>query len=409
MTTFRYRAYDAAGGLSNGEISAPSEEAAIARLAAHGKHPIELHSGVVSGQSPRWWDIEIWSSNKRSTEQIAAFLRDLSELVAAQVPLEEALRLMRNQGAGMSWQKDILAGLHTQVVGGMALSDAMALEVGVFPGYVVALVRSGERSGRLGIVLQEIAADFESSARQRAEIGEALLYPAILLVAAIAALTLVVTVLVPTMMPLFRDAGVDPPRIVALLSSVITLAASHGAALLGATVGLISIVMIASRAQAWIAARDRLILRTPGVRDLVTDSQICRFAHTLSTLTSNGVPMLEAVRVMGGALDNSVFRKAVLQIEEALKAGNSLSESMTITGLFPPLTVKLVSIGERTRALDAVLQRISLQCRQRLDRRLRSFVTLLAPVLTLLIGGIVGGLILSVMSAINGLNDLVLR
>jgi general secretion pathway protein F len=409
MTTFVYRAYDASGVLRHGEVSAPSETAALAQLAARGQYPIELRAESTTGRRQRWWEIEIWTSGKREQERTAAHIRALSDLVAAQVPLEEALRLMREQEGEPVHQQEMVARLHASITGGSSLSDAMSAEAAAFPGHVVALVRSGERSGRLGAVLQELASLLESAAKQRAELGQALLYPIILLVAAAAALALVVTVLVPTIMPLFRDAGVAPPAAIALLDNLISLVLAYWPMLLALALASGFGATLMARAEISRLAFDRLLLRLPVVRDLVSDMQTFRLTHTLATLTGNGVPMLEAVRVMSDALDNRVFRSAASSIEEGLKAGRSLSECLAGTGLFPAVLVRLVAIGERTGALDAMLQRLAEQSRMRVERRMRSAMALLAPTMTLVIGGIVGGLILSVMSAINGLNDLVLR
>ncbi len=409
MTTFRYRAYDASGTLRQGEVEAVSADAALAALATEGKYPVEIGPALESNAGQRWWEIEIWSSGSLKGERLAGLIRDLATLLNAQVPLEEALRLCRGQPSASRHAQRTIAALHAAVLEGAALSEAMRAAGGVFPDYVCQLVQSGERSGKLGPVLTEIAGFLEASAKRRSELGMALLYPAILLAAAMAALTVVVTVLVPTIQPLFRDAGVEPPRIIAVLAGILDFVSAYWPLLIAALVAAVGGIMAARRSESWLAARDRLLLALPGFSSLITATQTGRFARTLGTLLLNGVPLLDSVRVVAGALENRPFRAAIAAVEQEIKGGGTLSHGLAGTRLFADLHVRLVAIGERTGELGPMLHRIAGQAEEQVDRQLRNLLAMLAPLLTLLIGGVVGSLILSVMGAITSLNELAIR
>lgn len=411
MMAYRYRAYDAAGALHLGQIEATCEADAIADLASRGRyasHVIPL--GDEAGSRQRWWDIELWSPGAVNGLQRAALLRDLATLAEAGIPVEEALRLLRNAGSisarGVS---RIVAGLHGAVIEGAALSDAMAKLGDTFPEFIWQLVKAGERSGKLASVLADIAAFEEAQARRQSELSQALLYPAILLLAAAGALGVVMFLLVPTLLPLFKDAGVAPPLLVGLMATTMTWIASNWPIAAASVAGLMVACWGAGRTEDYRQFRDRLLLSMPLVSRLIADQQITRFAKTLSTLLVNGVPLAEAARAVTGVLDNRIYRAGLSTLGARLETGLSLSQALQQIGLLDELHVRLIGIGEHTGGLAAMLQRIGAQCEERARRRLDGLMAMLAPVLTLLIGGVVGGLILSVMSAITGLNDLVLK
>jgi general secretion pathway protein F len=410
MTVYRYRAYDAAGALHLGELQAPSEADALAQLASHGRITAELAPIDASAPPARWWEIEIWSSGKLGVGPRAALLRDLATLVAAGVTLEEALRLLHAQAAATARQAmGIIGQLHRAVVSGTALSAAMTQVPQAFPDYVCKLVAAGESSGKLAAVLTEIAQFEEASAARRSELSHALMYPAILVIAAFTSLAIVAMLLVPTLIPIFRDAGVEPPLLIGALDRSVDLAARYWPVLAASAAGLGVAAAVAMRTGTFRLITDRLLLRLPIISPLIRQLQTARIARTLGTLLSNAVSLPQAARISAEALDNRVYRAGLHTVERDLETGHSLSQALAATQLLDGLHIRLVAIGEHTGNLAAMLLRIAEQCEQTSQRRIRTLMSMAAPLLTLLIGAVVGGLMLSVMSAITSLNDLVLK
>jgi len=153
----------------------------------------------------------------------------------------------------------------------------------------------------------------------------------------------------------------------------------------------------------------RALLRVPIIGDVIANRETARFSRTLATLSRNGVPLLDAVRLSGSVLRNRAFNLAVDDIGETLKAGGSLTTPMTQSGLFSELSLRLIAVGEQTGQLDVMLMRVATIYEAILQRQLGRLTSLITPILTLLIGGLVGGLILSVMSAILSVNDLAFK
>ena len=271
------------------------------------------------------------------------------------------------------------------------------------------IVRAGEAAGTLGQTLDELAGFLERTAEFRARIGSALVYPALLMVAAAAALAVVVTVLIPAIAPLFRDAGVAPPFIIGLLLDVQEAVAAHWlvalAILAAATVGFAAL----TRSEAWRGWRDRQLLRLPLVSGLIRSGQTAVMTRTLGTLIRNGVPMLQALQITADVLSNRAMAAAVRDSAAAVKQGATLTAALSRSGAVPELALRLTGVGEQTGQLDTMLERAGSIYEQALQQQLGRLSTLITPLLTIAIGVLVGGLLLSVMGAIVGVNELALR
>lgn len=408
MPRYRYRAYDNSGALTRGEIETRSREMALALLHQRGHHPLEVvEAGAATATPQRWWEREVFGgSGALPVAGLALLTRELATLVKADIPLDEALRIVSLQPLIPTRIRRVTQTLHEAVRGGESLSHALAARGTEFPEYVWRLIQAGEASGTLGDVLEDVAAFQERSAEVKSQIGSALLYPAVLLLAALAALVIILTVLLPTVVPLFKDAGQSPPATIQFLVDIQDAVASHWMIALVMLGVLVAAAMAAARNEGVRVAVDRLLLRTPIVGGLVSGRETARFSRTLATLTRNGVPMLEAVRIAGSVLQNRTYRSAAADAVEALKSGETLSAPLVRSGLFSELALRLIAVGEQTGQLDTMLMRVAGVFETTLQRQLARLMSLLTPVLTLVIGGLVGGLILSVMTAILSVNDL---
>jgi general secretion pathway protein F len=275
-----------------------------------------------------------------------------------------------------------------------------------FPEYYWRLVQAGEASGALSDVLSDLARFLERSCEARAQIGSALLYPAILLLAAAAALFVILTVLVPTLVPLFRDSGAPLPLSLRVLVDAEAFVVSHGPLLLLALAGTVGAAIVLFRHPDARLAFDRTILRLPVVGSLISQRETARFCRTLGTLVHNGVPMLDAMRIAGDVMQNRAFASAVAEAGTSIQEGSGLSPPLLECGLFSELSLRLISVGEQAGQLEPMLMRVADLHETMLQRQVARLVSLMTPALTLVIGGMVGGLIMSVMNAILTINEL---
>ncbi len=408
MPLFTYRAYDRQGALSTGEIRSETREAALDLLHRRGELAIEVRQGSGMAVTP-WWQRDLLGSRQLSHANLALFTRELATLVSAEIPIDEALRIVAIQPLIGTRTRRTVAHLLAAVTEGSSLSAALASADGAVPEFHWRLVAAGEASGQLGPVLVELAAFLESSGEARSKIGSALLYPAILLVAASATLAIIMGVLIPTMMPIYEEARTPPPAIVAALAAAGQWIGQWWPLVAAMVTSTAVALVVLGRSAAGRSWRDRLVLRLPLVSGLVVRRDTARFARSLSTLVRNGVPMLVAVETAAGSLGNTTLRDAALGAREGLKDGGTLSVQMRASGRFPELSLRLIAAGEQTGQLDTMLSRVADIFDRSLERDTQRITNLLTPVLTVVIGLVVGGLVVSVMGALAGINDLAIR
>ena len=410
MPRFTFKAYDAAGRLEQGELDADSEKAALDSLARTGRFPLDVAPAAAgAAASASIWTREIGGRRGLSLASLATLTRELATLVRADLPIDEVLRIVALQPRIGARARRVVTIALERVMGGAALSEALAQDTGAVPEHVWRLVRAGEESGTLPQVLDEIAGYLEQTARMRGQIVTAMLYPLVLVIAAMATLIVISVVMVPAILPLFRDAGVEPPVLLTALVAVQRALVDWWPVTLGLVAAIIGGAIASARNEALCEVRDRFVLRLPLFGNLARDTNTARLARTLATLVRNGVPLLDALRVTAGVVRNRAFRAALREAEVEINTGGSLSATLERSGLLPELAQRFVRLGEQTGQLALMLTRTADIYDNDVQQRLQRLLGIAAPVVTIGIGLGIGGLILSVMGALLGLNEAVLR
>lgn len=408
MPRFAYKAYDQSGTLLTGALEVATREAALQALSARGQLAVEVTETAEAAPQP-WWQREVFAPRALTGEDRLTFTRELATLVKADLPLDEALGVVVIM-PGLSARARALANrILDRVREGQSLSLALASQGEAFPEFYWRLVRAGETGGSLGQVMGELSTLLERASDTRSRVASAMLYPLLLMAAAFAAVLVIMLVLLPAVMPLFAEAGVEPPIVLRFMSSMQVLATEHWhvtALVLGA---LALAAMVLRHDAGFQAARDRLALRLPVIGRLTSLRETGRFCRTMSALLKNGVPLLEALRSTAGVLTNGVYSEATGTLAGAVAEGATLSQQMQASKLYSELSVRLAAVGEKTGQLDDMLARAAAIHEAMLERDADRLTRLIGPVLTLFVGLFTGGLILSVMQAILSINDLALR
>lgn len=402
MPRYSFKAYDANGALHTGEISAVTRTSALEALSRRAQTVV--HLGEQGAEIAPWWQREI-GRDKLSPSQLASFTRELSSLAKASLPVDETLRILALQPQIRPRLRQTIRELLRRVSEGEQLSTAIAREP-MFPEFYSRLVAAGEMSGALPAALEQLAAYLERSAEARARIVAALAYPALILIAALVVIGVLALVLVPAVLPVFADAGTEPPWIIRALAGLgsveLTTWIALAAILLGAAV-------LTARHRAFRQIVDRGVLKLPIAGPLVAEREAGRFSRSLSMLLSNGVPMLDALRISGGTLSSTVFRDAIAEAGRRVKEGEPLAATLAHANNLPPLLLRLVSVGEQTGQLAALTHRAAEIYEGAFQRRVDRLTAMATPVLTLIIGGVVGAMVVSVLSAVLSMNALVLQ
>ncbi len=408
MPRYSYKAYGPNGAIETGEIAAASRGTALEVLAHRGQLPVELsESGSVMPLS--WWQREVFAPGRLSTAQLSIFTRELASLAKAELPIDDALRIVAAQPSIPPRLRQINADLVERVREGQSLSEALAAQNGAFPDFYWHLIAAGEASGSMGAVLEDLAVLLERSAEVRAQTASSLVYPAILVVAAAAAVGVITGVLLPAIMPIFEDAKATPPFLMTMLAGVHDALARNWVLMLALLGTLAAALLAAFNNETARFAIDRAVLRLPVVGRFIRERETARFARTLSALVRNGVPVLDSVRIAGGVMSNRIYAEAIRAASEEIREGGVLSRPLARSGLFPDLFLRLAVVGEETGHLDAMHLRAAEIYEASQQRQLQRLTALITPVLTLVIGVVVGGIILSVMSAILSVNELAVQ
>ncbi|MGG7536641.1 type II secretion system F family protein [Rhizobium sp. 12,4] len=334
----------------------------------------------------------------------ARFFGNLAVLVAAGLTLDQSLRSLSASATHQN-ERERLDVMLEQISAGAAASSAFA-SLDDLPDDILSLIASGEKTARLGHVLSVIASDLERRKNQRKQLMDALLYPAFLLVMMIIALGVVTFVLVPALEPIFQSSERETPLLIAVLSAVGKFIENPAFPPVAVSVLTLTGILFAWRAQELSRLMMAVALKMPIFGPLIVKMALARYLQTLALLLENAVAMPEALALAADACTISICRTKLSPIREAVISGRRLAEALAETKLFPPSVVSLTAVGDEVNKLPAVLANGSNILRSGAQRTLDSLLSLITPAITILLGLLVGGLVISVMTALLSVNEL---
>jgi len=320
--------------------------------------------------------------------------RQLATLVKAGMPLLRALQTVSDQ-----LEPGVLRQVFSLVAGdveaGVRLSEAMRRHPRCFPVFYVNMIRAGEVGGLLDEILKRLAELMEKQQRIRERVRGALMYPAFVMVAAVAILIILMAFVVPTFLGMFAELGSALPLPTRILVAACTAIRQWWWLVLAGLVGLVGLLQAVVRTPKGKRYVDRLLLHVPVFGSLLQRLLIARFSRTLGTLLSSGVPILEALQTVRATVSNAVLDDALQAVERSLKAGESLARPIELSGAFPPLVSRMVALGEETGQLDRMLVQLADSYEEEVDIQLGGLTQLLEPLLIVFVGGIVGFIVVS--------------
>jgi general secretion pathway protein F len=398
-----YRAYDTAGQEKSGVLNAPSETEALVKLRGLGLFPYEVSSGHQFKTSKSWLRMDIGRSQPSLADR-AMFARMIAALLRAGVPIDRALRHMITENRNGKIAN--LAGFCAEhVASGVALSQSLSIANSGFAVDEIGLIKSGEQTGTLVNVLEELSALLELRLDLRSKLTSAAVYPAVLVVMSLASLIVISTVLIPSITPLFEQSGQELPILVTVLLALRSVFLAHGWLILATTVLFVVLATI--------------LMRRPDVRtglqrpfykmSLPRDIEAARVFRTLGTLLRNGVPLQHAISATSEVAKSAATRQQLRLTLDKVTAGSKLSNAVTHVDVIDNSALEMIAIGEETNQVDALLLYLAETREMDTSRRIERLMMLLTPVMTVVLGLLVGGLIMSVMRAILSVNNLALQ
>lgn len=435
MPQFSYRALQSDGVLVEGQVDAGNRTDALRQVESRGLKPIRIAdagngngkangaaktnghakaNGKVNGAAapadgngtaPAGLKLSFGGGNKITPRMLENFTRLLSSLLAAGVPFSRALQILHREAsepaAQAKWKE-----IHDLVIDGMSLSDAMARSPETFPRVYVAMVEAGETGGFLDLVLAQIA-DFQAREKEmKGKILTALMYPAILLVLALAVLVFLLVFFIPRFQMIFQGFNAELPLITQMIVGVSEVVRSYGLFLAAAAVvaglSLRSWFHSEKGRRAW----EGFLLKIPKVGPLIAQYAMARFCRMLGTLLGAGVPLINALNVARRSIGNQILVDAVASSIDRVKEGRPLGTSLAENrALFPAAIVEMISVAEESGKLDQELLRIANTTEGDLDRQLKTTVALAEPLMLFLIAALVGTIFIGMVIPIFSLQD----
>ncbi|MGB5276318.1 MAG: type II secretion system F family protein [Gammaproteobacteria bacterium] len=405
MPVFQYKAATIDGEIFNGTLNGTSREQVVAQIQSLGQVPIQVDEASQPGQG-RSHTLRLRRSRRITDQHITNATRELSTLLRAGLPLDRALSILASLSESER-MKELLENVREQVKGGATLADAMQAQEGVFNRFYLNLLRAGEAGGALEVVLERLAEHMEQSQEVRETLVSALIYPAILIFVAVVSIFILLGYVVPQFTELFE--GVDQ---VLPLPTRITI----GVGEFLQDFGWVVVLLVAGAA--WLV-RHQLgqpqgryqwharFLKLPLAGSIITKIEVTRFARTLGMLLHNGVPLLKALGIVKDTVDNRVIADGLERVASSLKEGQSLAAPLAEMAHFPAFAVHMIHVGEESGRLEEILHQVALVYERETRTTIKRALSLLEPVLILVLGVIIAGVIISILMAILGINELV--
>ena len=398
MPTFEFSAIDRAGRTRTGALASVDGEAARRTLERRGLVATQISAGASAAAATTARPIRIGAG------ALALVTRQMATL-ATVAPIEEALRSLAEQAENRK-QRELLSRVHTGVVEGQRLSDAMARLGPAFPPTYRAMVAAGEASGSLPQVLERLADLLEKKQDMQAKVTSALVYPIVLAVVALGVIVALMTFVVPRVVEQFDVSGQRLPDITNAMIAISNVMLHWGwAIMLGIAVSLALFAWAMSRPGPRLAV-DGMLLRMPIAGRVIRNVESANLARSLATMIGSGLPVLEALNLAGRTAGNTVIRAAANEMAVQVHEGMGLSSALRRAKVFPPLLVHLAASGENSGKLEPMLDRAA----DYLERDVRTAtsvaLSLLEPAIILIMGGIVCLVILSILLPILQINTL---
>lgn len=401
MATFRYKAVTAAGTLTTGMVDAGSQADAIEQIRGLGHLPLTASQAGTD----RWRALlPTLAAERPSAATIGFATQELAALLAARLPLDRALAILAELDETRRLRKTLLAVLEL-VRGGVGLAEALEA-TGTFSKSYVTMVRAGEHGGNLEGALKRLADYLSRASAVRDAVISAMIYPIVLLCTTGVSIVFILMFVLPQFAPLFEQSGKPLPLPTAIALAIGVFLSNYWwllAILAGAAILALSRAM---RTPGFREARDRVALRLPLAGDLLRKIEIERFTRMLGTLLSNGVALPQAIALSGDTLGNSVIARAVTETAARLREGELLSARLRQTGVFPPLSLDLIRVGEETGTLEEMLLKQADLYQHEVKHSVERLLALLVPLMTVVMELVVAGLMASILLAILSVNEL---
>jgi type IV pilus assembly protein PilC len=399
MAKFIYQARDNAGAVVNGEIEALDQAAAAALLTNRNLMVTSLQASSTRRFGSR-------HGGKVSAQDLVVFTRQLATMIAAGLPLVQTLTALEEQTESKAF-KPILGQVRERVEQGETFSQSLAQHPKVFNRLYISMVEAGEVGGFLAEILDRVATYLETTARLKRKVKSAMSYPTIVCSIAVAISLALIMKVIPIFADIYKDFGAKLPAPTQALIDLSEILRSYFLVVVVLIGGVVFALMKLTKTGPGKQILDRTLLRLPIFGKLIHKVAISRFARTFAALLRSGVPILETLRIVGQSAGNTQVEIAVVATASSIEKGDNLAVAMGHHSIFPPMLVRMISAGEQTGKVDAMLEKTSDFYDEEIEATLSGLTALIEPLLIVFLGVVVGSIVICMFLPIFKLNQIV--
>lgn len=390
-TAFQWSGKTSRGAVESGEMTASSKDEVIAFLRSR-----NITATLISEKKPERKLFGGLGGGGRVTDKdIVVFTRQFSTMIDAGLPLVQALDILSTQVENKSFA-NVLIQIKNDVEAGSTYADSLKKHPRVFSELYANMVAAGEAGGILDTILNRLAAYIEKSMKLKKKIKGAMVYPIVVSTVAVGVIAVIMVFVVPTFSKMFATLGGTlplPTLIIIKLSNF--LAGIGGVIILGVIIGVIVSIVQFRRTEKGKAVTDQILLKLPIFGVLLNKVAVAKFTRTLGTLVSSGVPILDGLEITAKTSGNKVVEYAIMEVRRSVTGGKTLAEPLMKAKVFPPMVTHMISVGESTGALDAMLSKIADFYDDEVDAAVSNLTAMMEPVLMVFLGGAVGFIVIA--------------
>jgi type IV pilus assembly protein PilC len=402
-TSYAYKVRDREGKMAAGSMEAESEEAVVTRLRQLGYAPISIEAEKGAGLKT---EVKLPGTGRVKLKDLAVFSRQFATMINSGLSLLRALTILGEQTSNRRLG-EIIVQVRAEVEKGTSLSAALARHPKVFNRLYVSMVRAGEIGGFLDQVLVKVAETFEKEVELRGKIRSAMTYPVVVSIMVVGIVAAMLIFIVPTFESLYASLGGTLPLPTRMLMGASNMLRRFFPVVVLAAVGF---VFLFRRWKATDGGRyqwDRFKLKVKVFGPLFHKSALSRFSRTLSTLIRSGVPILQALEIVGETVNNMVISRAVRDVQDSVREGESLATPLSKHATFPAMVVQMMAVGEETGALDTMLSKVADFYDQEVEAAVASLTSMIEPILIAVMGAAVGGMVIALYMPLFNIINLV--
>ncbi|HFD2030712.1 TPA: type II secretion system F family protein [Clostridium perfringens] len=391
MANFKYKAINSEGQRIEGSQSADSESQVREMLLSNQYYPLSIEKENSKGKS------SLSFNRKVKLKDIAVFCRQFYVMLDSGLSIGKALNILIEQGEKPKL-REALIGVNGDLKRGETLASSMRKRKDVFPNLLTSMIDAGERSGNLDIILKRMAEYYEKETKIRGKIKSAMIYPIVLGVVAIIAITFILTFVMPTFVQMFEENNVDLPTSTKMVLGTSKMLGKYGIIIFLILVTAIILLGKYLKSEEGQYKLSVINLKIPVIKKLTQKIIVSRFTRTMGIVSSSGMSLVTSLEIVASVVGNKIAEKELLKVKEKVLKGEGLGDSIMKIKIFPPMLASMVKVGEEAGSLDSILDKTADFYDDELEREIQTATALIEPAMIVLMGIIIGFLLISILT-----------